>query len=181
MKIIKTFSESRIQQPASRVGFSLIEMLIYITILSVIMIIVVNTMILMTGTMRTLRVSKELNTGVINSLSKIENEIIKAQSVDETASVFDSVLGKLVLDSPLVGGGTEKVEIYLQGGVVKINRAGSYIGDLTGENTVVNGLVFKKSGSPTSLLKVEVSLTTSVGEKTKGETFYTSANLRNYK
>lgn len=161
-------------------GFSLIEMLVYVAILSVIMVMVVNTLILMTGAFARLRVSKEINTSAINILSKLDSEVKRAVSVDEALSIFDSSSSKLVLNSPTSSGGSEKIEFSLQGGVLKMYKAGVYIGDLSYKNTEVNNFVIRKIGNSTSGLKIELGLSATVAGETKLANFYDSVNLRNY-
>jgi len=155
-------------------GFSLIELLIYIALLSVIVVVVVSVLLSLTRAYGAFKVSQRINNSAITALERITRDSRNAESIDLANSTFDVHPGRLTLNT-----GTMTIEIYLDGDVLKVREDGVDIGSLTTQRVSVSSFVLRHlfSGS-IEAIKIELTLTSSQGEFTKTERFYSAAVLR---
>jgi prepilin-type N-terminal cleavage/methylation domain-containing protein len=156
-------------------GFTLTEMLIYVAILSMLMVVVISTLVTMTRSYNTLKVSKQLNHAAVASMERMTREIRSAQSIVTAQSTFDGHPGRLYLQ---IASATT-TEFFVDGGVLKLNQNGSYVGPLTSNEVQVTGLVFNRITTANSeAVRINLTLESTAGDKTKTETFYGTAVMR---
>ncbi len=161
-------------------GVSLVEMIIYVALLTSVTTLVVNGLVTMSKTYNDLRLSKNVTTSANSALTRMVYEIRQAQSVDATQSTFITSPGQLTLNTTPAGGSQTTVKFYLQNGVLKSMVGGVEEGQLTLSNTTVSNLIFSRiQNSVSQAIKISLTLQSTVGSKTKTETFYTTAVLRN--
>jgi len=162
-------------------GISLIEMIVYVAILSAVFVLVINTLLIVTRSYRSIKLVNDLNNSASISLERLTREIKLANSVNTTLSVLNSTStpGRLVLntvdefEAPLV------LDFYVDNGLLKLDKNSASFGVLTRDNVLVTGLIFRHTTASTSeAVKIEMELTGTEGDETKVENFYVSAVLR---
>lgn len=159
-------------------GFSLVEMVIYVTLLVVIFLIVVNTILSFTGSYQSLRALRALDHSSVSSMERITRDIRGATSVDTANSTLGTSPGVLTL-TQTVGSVSTTTKFYLQGGVVKVDVNGVYSGPLTLTGTSVTNLVFTKlTSSISSAVKVDLTVSATVGTTTKTKIYHSTVILR---
>jgi len=161
-------------------GFSLIETLVYVSILVVILIAVINTALIMSRSYGELSASRNINSSVVSALERITREVRWAYDVDNSQSTLNVHPGSLTLSTTNYFGESSTVEFYLEDGVLKIKEGGVYKGVLTSPNVQVVNLVFRPVSSGRSqMIKVEITLEGVVRRgRIRSETFYDSVVLR---
>lgn len=160
-------------------GFTLIEMLVYIAIFTVLSILAIQAMFLVTRAFTDLRVSRDLNSSGSALFERMSRDIRGAYDVDEMQSTLGSSPGRLTLDTKDSLSANTTVEFYVEGGVVKIKEGGAEQGTIMTTTTSIDNFVVRKiSGTNTDAVKVEATITASRGGITKTRNFYTTATLR---
>jgi type II secretory pathway pseudopilin PulG len=155
-------------------GFSLVEMVVYVSILAVVFVIVVNTLLIVSRSYSSIKISLDINNSATVSMERIISEIRKANSVNLVQSTFDSNPGRLVLNTVDNVGLPLIVDFYLEDDTLKLKEGGLFSGDLT-DGVDVTNLVFRRISNDTSeAVKIEMEL--SNGSKNK--VFYNTAVLR---
>ncbi len=87
-----------------KTGVSLVEMLVYIALLTSVTTLVVNGLVTMSKSYTDLRLSKNITTSATTALSRMVYEIRQAQSVDATQSTFVTNPGQLTLNTTPASG-----------------------------------------------------------------------------
>lgn len=161
-------------------GVSLVEMLVYIALLTSVTTLVVNGLVTMSRSYTDLRLSKNITTSATTALSRMVYEIRQAQSIDAVQSTFVTSPGQLTLNTTPASGTPTTVRFYVQNGILRVMTGGVDEGQITLSNTSVSSLTFNRiQNSISQAIKINLTLQTTVGSKTKTETFYTTAVLRN--
>lgn len=155
-------------------GFSLIEMLIYVAILSAIAIVVVNITLSLAQSVSELKVAKNINSSAIASVERMARDIRSATVIDAIQSTFDVHPGRLTFISRGV-----VIEFYLDGDTLKVREDSVDAGQLTSNNTLVKNLIFRRlSDGPLDGVKIEMTIESSQGKIIKTENFYDFIVLR---
>lgn len=155
-------------------GFSLIEMLVYLSLLIVITAVGISTILSFSDTFTRYQAEKQLTLQVRGALERMVADIRNATAVDVAASALGTSPGTL----ELLAVGTAQT-YTLTDGAVTVAVDGGTPSVLTGAGVTVDGLTFTHYESvSTELVRVAVTATASAGEVTVTETFYTSAVLR---
>lgn len=155
-------------------GFSLVEMLIYVAILSAIMIIVVNITLALAQSFSTLKVTKTINGSAIVSIERMTRNVRSATSIDLVQSTFDAHPGRLTFISAGI-----ITEFYLDGDTLKVREDGVDKGQLTSNNALVKNLVFRRLFvGPIEGVRIEMTIESSQGKVVKTENFYDFVVLR---
>ena len=160
-------------------GFSLLEMIVYISILVLMLGVIMSIAVSIVRSHRAIRASRSIENSAILSLERITREIRDADNVDSASSVFGADSGRLTLDSIDSSGNPRTVEFYLNSNTVFLKENGVDLGPLSQADALVRALVFRLVSSP-SALGVRVEMTVESGTSTYYRTanFYTSANIR---
>jgi type II secretory pathway pseudopilin PulG len=160
-------------------GFSLIEMLAYVTILSIVFILIVNTLLIVTSSYSSIKVANDLNNSALISIERLVREVRLAHSIDLAQSVFNTSPGRLVLNTVDSVGMPLVLDFYVENNILKLKKDGALFGPLTRDNVDVTNLVFTNTSTTTSSsIKMEITLETSDSDVTKTEKFYSSTVLR---
>jgi len=159
-------------------GYSLLEMLIYISILTVIFILIVNTTISFTRSYRDLFVLRAIEHSAITSLERMTRDIRNSTSLDTVQSAFGTTPGTLVINQTIIGT-TTVAKFYVQSGVLKVDVGGAYVGPLTLSNVVVTNLTFTQllSGN-SSAVKIDLTLQGTSGQVVKSKKFHSTIILK---
>lgn len=154
-------------------GFSLLEMVVYVAILSFVMVVVVNVILALGASWNSLRVSRDINEAALVSLERMGRDIRKALDVDTGASIFASHPGVLVLS------GSPEIEFSLEDGSLIIREDGIDLGALTKSTVDVTNLVFRfVSGSTHRGVRIEMTIEGARGKIVKTKNFYLFVTLR---
>ena len=160
-------------------GFSLLEMVIYISILVLVLVVVVNmttVIILSQKKVASLRVI-EHSSGV--SLDRMTREIKDSLDVDIVESVFGVHPGKLVLDTTDLEGNPKKIEFYIDANTL-ILKDGLTENPLTDAEVSVTNLVFQQvTENRAKAIRMELTLEAGAGEFYRSEDFLAAALIRN--
>lgn len=160
-------------------GFSLIEMLFYITVLVFMLLIVIEVTLSIARSDRVIKALRNVENSAILALERIGRETRGMESVNVAASTLGVHPGRLVLSGEDAGGNPRTVEFYLSGGRIILRENGVDTGALTGNNAVVTSLVFTRFATSTAE-GIRTALTLESGTTTsyRTETFYASTLLR---
>jgi len=155
-------------------GYSLVEMIIYVSILSIISVVLVNTTLSFTTSYRDLRALRNIDHSAIDVMERMTRDIRSATSIDTLNSTLGSNPGVLVLVKTN-GAVSTTTRFYLDNGTAKVDLNGVYFGPLTLEGTEVTSMVFRKMDSPvSSAVKIEMTITSAVGGVSKSKKFYST-------
>lgn len=169
----KTSSFSR------RQGFSLLEILIYIAILSLMLVVIMNIIVSMVSSGRVLKALKNVENSASISLERIIRETRQADSVNIASSVLNIDPGRLVLEGTDALGNPRVVEFYLSSGMLILSENGVELGALTQAEARVSSLVFRRfSGVNSDGIRTEISIESGTSTHYRSNNFYTSATLR---
>lgn len=162
-------------------GMTLLEVVIYISLLAVLSAAVVNVFLSETSAWAHARAERDSTDAAKLILERVTHEIRLASSVDIGQSVFGSHPGKIVLNT--FGSATttdvSTLEVSLVGGELKLKRGAGPEFSLSGTNASTTRLVFYRiPSSKSELVRVELSVEVLVGHSTTTKSFVTSAVLR---
>lgn len=160
-------------------GFSLIEMIVMVSIVAFILVIVVNFLIIYARGYEAFQSSSRINVSGITALERMSREIKQAASVDSSASTLESSSGVLKLNTTTVSGDSATVTFSLIGDRVEIKQDGVVLGFLTRKNVSVDNLYFSLSTTTdATIVTTEINIETAYSTTTKSATFTTSNLLR---
>jgi prepilin-type N-terminal cleavage/methylation domain-containing protein len=161
-----------------RKGFSLIEMVIYIAILSVVFTVVVNIILSLTRSYSLLRTTRDINTGILVGFETMTREVKAADSVDGAGSTLGAHPGVLKLNTT-ANGSSSSVEFYLSSTTLMMKRDGVVQGPLTGSGVSVTNLLFRQiTASSSQAIKMDMTLQVEAGSTTKTINVYNTVVLR---
>lgn len=160
-------------------GFSLIEMLVYVGILALILVLLVNALLLVGSVRGRLGASRELNRSAVTALERMTRDIQSATSTNDAQSSFGSHPGQLTVEGFDSAGTPTAITFALNGTTLEVSEGGSVVGDLTGDDTEVTSLIFRKITTVISTaVRIEMTLQAGTGASQQTETFYATAILR---
>lgn len=161
-------------------GFSLVEMIIYLAVLSMFSLLIVELIFMMTTSYRKLVLARTLaNAGVV-SMERISREIRTASDVDPANSLFDVNPGYLRLNTTDTNGLLHTVSFKLEDGRINIYKNETLIGPLTPSQASTTQLVFRLyTGSRSKAVGIEMIVEAESGDEVRSETFQTMIVLRN--
>src|SRR5947207_2763724 len=106
-------------------GFSLVEMLVYISILSIVSLLVIHTILSFAKSYRELGVLRVVEHSGMDSMERMTREIRAATSITAANSTLGASPGVLILVST-VGGISTTTKFYVQNGTLKVDVNGVY-------------------------------------------------------
>ena len=159
-------------------GFSLIEMLVYVAILSVMVVMVISVTLSVSGSYGVFQVSRNVQTAAVTSLERMTREIRLADNIILGSSTFDAHPGILTLQKT-GDSGIETVSFSIIGQSITVQENSDPAEALSRSDTSVTNLVFRKVDSLISSgVKIEMTVESTRGENSKTETFYAFAVIR---
>lgn len=160
-------------------GFSLIEMVIYACVLSVLTIVAVNAVFFSVRSFAEFRVSRDLNSSATSLLERMTREIRAAHGIDGVQSALGSNPGRLTLLTKDSVGDDIIVEFYAENGAFKIKEGGVAMGALTSNGTALTNFVVRSfSNSNSTAIKAEIGLSATRAGVSKSGNYYTTIILR---
>ncbi|MBX4198177.1 prepilin-type N-terminal cleavage/methylation domain-containing protein [Candidatus Parcubacteria bacterium] len=154
-------------------GFSLIEMIIYVSILAVIFLLIVRTVLSFTGSYRDLIVLRALDRSAYNSFERMSRDIHGASSINTLQSSLGTSPGALAL----AAGAATSTRFYVQNEKISVDVNGVYVGPLTVKNTAVSSLIFRMISGTTTAVRIDLTLTASSGPVIRTKTFHSTVLL----
>lgn len=162
-------------------GFTLVEMVIYIAILSVIVVLVISSVLAMSKSLSSINTSRKINNFAETSLERLVREIRFAGSVDTLGSTFGVNPGILKLNTidPASESPTT-VEFYIDGTDLMIKEGAGVAEDITPSSLSITNLIFYDIVVPgiSESIKIEIEVNGESLFGNKVEKFYNTAVLK---
>jgi type II secretory pathway pseudopilin PulG len=163
-----------------RGGFTLIELVVYAALVSVVGGIILGLMIPMYRAGAEARISRRINTSGALMMERLLREAKDAESINTASSTFGTHPGIFTLNTTNASttGGTVKFSLSSGRGVLTLGDNSSQF--LTGSQTHISELVFwRLVASSSEGVRIELTISdTSAASSTRTRTFYGSAVLR---
>lgn len=160
-------------------GFTLVEMLIYVSFLAVFSVLVINAVIITTKAFADFRLTRDINNSAVTVMERLVRDIRTAHDVDQIESDFSSHPGRLMLETMDDVGADTTVEFYVDSGRIRVKEGGVDTGFLSSQNVTVDILVFDfVTNINTSAVTIRLQLSSSRGSSEKQKTFYSTVILR---
>ena len=161
-------------------GFSLIEMLVYISLIAAIFVLIVNTLLTYTGSYRTLQAERLTEHSGIDAMERMSRDIRAAKTITTSQSTFGSSPGMLTLVQSS-GSLSTTTEFYLDTStnLVKVNVNGVYDGPLTAAGSKVTSLIFTElTSSNSTAVKIDMTVQGISGPVTVTKNYHDTIILR---
>lgn len=164
-------------------GFSIVEVIIYFSMLAVISTLVITSIINLFKNYNVIKANQDIEYNAISILDKLTRDARDAESVDIADSSFSVAQGSVSLDiaSSTNETVTNSVKFYLENNKIKYMRDGVYFGNLsTNSVTVSNFKIYYITASSSEAIKVELNLevTPHLNSSAISKNFYTTIQLR---
>ena len=160
-------------------GVTLLETLIYTTLLSALSVVAVTSLLLLNQSLQSIVLGRIVDDAAQEIMEKIIREIRFADNVDLVQSTLSVNPSVLVLDSTDSVGTPVEVEFSISASVLEFKRDGTLVGPLTPNQVTIDELVFDHIVTPVSeAVKVSLVLQAQRGSVNIEETFNTTAVLR---
>jgi len=170
---------ARSASPRKVWGFTLIEMIVYVAILSAVFILVVNTILIVSRSYSAIKVTSDINSSASISLERLIREIRLASGVDTIQSNLGTHPGRLFLNTVDSLGAPMTLDFYIENNLLKLKKNGVLSGTLVRDNIQVTNLIFRHIELGVSeAVKIEMRIQGTEGKSTKTEDFYGTAVLR---
>ncbi|HSX57966.1 MAG TPA: prepilin-type N-terminal cleavage/methylation domain-containing protein [Candidatus Saccharimonadales bacterium] len=143
-------------------GFTLIEVLVYVTILGITSLVIILFINQLFGVMETSRRIREATDNARRSIDTIAQEIRHAKTVYTPTSVFGGTAGQLSLETARdlpTDHDTTFVDFYLDNGQLFLKREGQAAQRITGEKIKVTALTFQNYNGTTSWPAIQTTIT----------------------
>ncbi len=155
-------------------GFSLVEILVYIALFVLLASAAVASLLSFTDSFKSYRAEKLLTEQVRSAYERMVADIRNATAVDQAGSTFDVSPSTMVLQYP----GIERA-YTLTGGAITVSENGGAATAVTGPAVVVTNFTVQQYDMvATNLLRISITASSTVGDTTVSETYYTSSVLR---
>lgn len=155
----------------------MLEMLFYIALLTLLLLVVVNSLILMVTSYRHIKASEVIESSAITAMDRMMVEIRNAKSVDVTNSVFNSSAGVLTLNTS--SGSPAQIKFDGSTSTLAVYEDGVYSGPLFSADGRVKSLTFRSISTTTSAaIKIEMEIESGTSTSYNSKKFYDTGILR---
>ncbi len=156
-------------------GYSLVEMIVYVALLSLILLSIINIVFSFGRSYERLGALRTAEHTGLAAMERIVRDIHAATSVDTSLSTLGTSPGVL----SLVAGATT-TKFYVVNGELRMDVMGSYVGPLSVSSAKLTSLTFKLITTPkTQAVKIDMTVMGTAGQATSSKTFHTTAILKN--
>ncbi len=160
-------------------GFSLVEMIIYITILSFMLVVIVSILVTINKAGRGIKAAREIQDSGSLSLERIVREARQAINVSSASSTLGTSPGVLALNSTDSNGVAEAVQFYLQNNAIHLKINGVDKGALTRSDASVTNLVFTLiTTTHSQAVRTQMTIESGTSTSYHSSKFYSTAVLR---
>lgn len=168
---MKTFDKNKMKR-----GYTLIEIVVYIAVLSLVSIVVVNSFIVSISSSKVAFEKRNLLEAGNTIMERMAREIRLADTVVDANSTFDSDPGVLEISSTDSVSGTRTVKFQVDSGEMSMYENGSLYGSISGDKVAVSSLFFRKITTSSGVaIKIELGL---LGGQGHVSNFYNTVALR---
>jgi hypothetical protein len=159
----------------SQPGFSLVEMLIYVALLTLIFMAIVNIALSFTSSYSELGALRAAEHTGFSSMERLVRDIHLATTIDVGQSSFATTSGALALTS-----GTTTTRFFLSDGVLRVSVDGVDIGPLSVGAGKITSLMFNATSTAESqAVKIEMVVRGEAGKSVREKKYITTAILKN--
>lgn len=170
---------SKTKKVLEKKGFSLIETVLYITLLAVVMVVIVQMLVYVGGIYRHIKLERELEVSGTVALESMLREIRNATDVSSGQSMLEASPGWITLSGVDEGGVPYTVKFDVSSGALRIAKDSETPAAITSESVSVSYLLFDYvSSSHSKAVRVELEVSGNSGGINKTERFYGFAVLR---
>ncbi|MDO8565087.1 MAG: prepilin-type N-terminal cleavage/methylation domain-containing protein [bacterium] len=160
-------------------GFSLVEMLVYITVLVFMLVIIIQVVVSLTKSDRIIKSLRNIENSAVLGIERISREMREAESINVGESILGTHPGKLVLQSTDQSGNPRTVEFYLSSGQLILKENAVVLGPLTGSDAEITGLIFNRfSGTNSEGVRVEMTIESGTSTAYRTKKFYSTSIIR---
>lgn len=158
-------------------GFSLVEILIYAAIFTMVSVLVINSFITVSATFSTIRTNRDLMHSGLNVTERMSREVHRANSIDLiNSNLSNGILYLSSLDeflNPVVIG------FVYENNLLNFYRDGVVVGNLLSGSVILDNLVFRRINTTKGeAIKVEMTLRDTKSKKNKAVNFYDTFILK---
>lgn len=159
-------------------GYSLVEMVIYVGILSLITVSITTTLLSFVSSYRDIKALRIVDNSAVDSLERMTRDIRSATIVDDANSTLGSSPGVITIVQG-TGGNSTTTKFYLQNNIIKVDVNGSYSGPITISNASVSNLTFYKIDNGLSkAVKIDITVSATIGLSTETKTYHSTVILK---
>jgi len=155
-------------------GYSIIEILVYLTIFTAMSIVVINSFLVMLSSFALTNMNRQILETSSISIERLSREIRQAKSIDpgSTAAI-------LILNSTDKLGNPMVIKFSSENGALNLYKDGNLEGNLLAASLSVSSLTFNYIHTPvSSAVKLNLGLAYTKGKMNKIENFYDTIILR---
>lgn len=161
-------------------GNSLVEMIIYIALLSLFVLLVVDVIVMMSWSYHRLVLARVISESSSLSFERITRELRTANNIDLAGSTLGASPGKITLQTSDTDGYAQTITFALENGVVNVYENGVLSGRLTQANATTTALTFSLyTGVTSKAVQVNMTIQAVSGIQIRTESFQTSIEMRN--
>ncbi|MFA6095023.1 MAG: type II secretion system protein [Candidatus Paceibacterota bacterium] len=155
-------------------GYSLIEMMIYVVVLSSLLTVVIFNMITMSRSYGRAVVAKNINNSAVDTIERLTREVRNATSI---ASIQVSP-GGITLNTKDSSGNATTEQIYTDNGTIKLRVGGVDFGPLTLAHVQANVAFTQVTATTSKAVRMVSTLSNSAFGYSDTKTFYSAVVLR---
>jgi len=160
-------------------GVSLIETIVYISILIMIVSVIVGALSFTTRSYRRIQSAEIIESTAVISLDRMNREIRDASGIDTTQSVFNTSPGILMLNTTDENDVATTVKFFVAEGVIRVVEGGVDIGPISRNMARVTTLLFQSiTNSQSKAIKIKMTVEVGQGESYLSKSFYSTVVLR---
>lgn len=161
-------------------GFSIIETLIYISILAIFTVFVFELVILMSNSYKKVELSRTIANSAVISMERMTRDTRGAINLDQAGSVLGTNPGRLQLFTVDENGTNVTVAFRLESGRVNVYENDVLMGPLTSLQASTTELVFRLyTNSGAKAIGIEMTIEATRGPDTRSDSFKTTTLIRN--
>lgn len=160
-------------------GFSLVETLIYIALMTVILFTLISLISSASRTYLSLKSSRNIERSAINVMDSLNDTVSVSSKIDIPNTIFNNATGSIALIT-YDGAQSTTTKVYLLNGQVLLSQNNVVLGPLTLSDVRVTSLTFRNMTNSTfNGFKIEMTIDNGTSsEKYMSEDFYNSYILR---
>ncbi len=167
-----------------RQGFSMIEVVLYVSLFSLMSVLTLEALFLTVTAFTNLRISRDINDSSVKIMERLTRDIKSATAIDMANSVFGADPGTLTLSTVNASGTPLTVQYVMVGNALHLKEGTSVAtlvdkGSLLSSKTSVSGVLYKRIDvGSTVAVKIDLHITASRGSVIDTDHFYNTVILR---
>lgn len=160
-------------------GTSLVEMVLYIVLLTLVTGIIIQMLVAVGGVYRNIKLTRELESSGTIAMERMLREIRNASGVDVGSSSIGTSPGVLAISGVDESSNSYNIKFNISSGVLQISKNSETPVALTSSPTTISYLLFNHITNTNSEgVRIELEVFGTVGSVSKTEKFYGFAVLR---